>query len=1852
MGSRHDRIGSGAQPSRCGADDPYVYVHARTSPALPQPAATRRVRPRRATTAASAAVGLVRAISVTIVVAVVSTLAAPPAHAATSLVTTGCAGGSIALGSAGAGAPALSTSDCTITFGDNAAGSMLKVYQGDGMGSAMWAPPTRALDTTFGVAGRRSTTIGTNVDVAYATAVQPDGKVLVAGSTASGGLENFLVARYDVDGTLDPTFSGDGLLAVNFGGDVEAARSVLVRPDGSIWLVGYGAATTIAPLDVAVARVDAAGVLDVTFNTTGKKLFDIGAFGNADAGMAAALQADGKVVIAGRSRTNTNTDHQMLVMRMNPGGALDTTGFNAAAAVPGSIRIDFASAGTHDQATAVTVDPNGAIVVAGFAGDLAVNGINDFAVARLTGGGVLDGTFNTTGKQLVQMSSFASPAPSDDRAQAIVRTSDGGYVVAGYANRTTVDAALLKLGSGGAIATTTFGTSGRLYIDYGAGSDGARAVTELPSGQLMVVGFAATSTQARDFGLARVQANGTLDTTYGTNGLGTTSFGSAATDDAQAIGWQSDGRLVAVGTTAGTDIVLARYSSPVIPDYISGDRDFVTGTGAFGACLHTAGTGVTARAFPVAGSGNCTTAAARRTNWRAVPAAADGVATIAAAPVGTGNVLALKFGYEPTVGTPVGPVVAPVAFDVVAPSVTTPTLTTAPVVSGTLREREQLTAGQGVWGGAPTTWLYQWQRCDIAGTNCVDIVGARSSRYVATAADVGSRLRTVVTAVNDGGPTTTETAAVLIAPARPYNTYANVVDIDAPAGHWRLGEAAGPTAANASGAGPAGTYAATGVSYDQTGALSGSADGAALLNGSSGYVALGSTAALQPAAFAVEGWFRTSVGTGTQPLYRWSAQGQALELVNGRLRGFFYNATPTLFEVWSPNAYADGAWHHVALSHLDGSLGLYVDGVLVGQAAAATTVSYGAGAASIGRDTAAARYFTGTLDEVALYPAGLSSGKVAEHYSAGRTARALPTVTGTRREGQVLTAASNGSWASTVTIDGYARQWERCSASGASCIPIPGEVGSTYQLTPDDVDAAVRVAVTATNAAGSTTSHSIPTGVVLPLPPVNTVDPSVPGTPREGTVVTGARGTWTSANAITYAYQWQRCAVGGGGCVAIPGATSQAYTPDVDDIDGTLRVAVTATNSGGSTSETSAASAVVLAAPPVNVTLPGITGIAMDTEAVTAANGAARWTSSRPITYTYEWRRCDDDGLNCQVISAAGASNTSYLLGMPEVDYTLRLRVVATNSGGSTPILSLPEMVLPLVPVGTIVPWAHPEAATLPDGSSAIPAGWRVARGQVMARPTFDDLWAVTGATYGNAGDVDPNTFQLPDMRDRFAFGASGGHPLGELFGAQSHTHGFSAPNHSHNVTVGGHSHTADYTHDHRYSGPASNQTITALNPIVRAMLPNNYFSNPFTVNNIALGLYPADTRTTAGAPIQGSLDAAGMPPFSSLTYIVKVSSRGDRSPCDAVWGFGMAPGAGGARSSNGVSTTSCFTGAAAPTVDLRGRFPIGAGTSFPYGNIGGALSRVHNVNFTAQRHAITVIPSHDHTVGSPGGHDHLLPTRSIAACGGGCPLVNTGNQWDQPDSNYWQTSDAYTSLTNPGPGNAAVEPAQTVNTTADKPIDVPSDTEIWAPYQAINYGQFDTAAYDVPTGTIAPFAGPVAPPGWTLADGRYVGCSGTYAGLCAAIGTQFDQTGDADASKFRLPDPVNRYALMADGTRPLGSIGGSLNHTHTFDAGAHSHQVSFADHRMNVTFANHRHTVTRGSVVELNECVPNECGSRIAAGVASFLTDSDGGATVSSSASGARVDLVSTTADQAPITSGNNNELPPAVATGYIIRL
>jgi len=294
-----------------------------------------------------------------------------------------------------------------------------------------------------------------------------------------------------------------------------------------------------------------------------------------------------------------------------------------------------------------------------------------------------------------------------------------------------------------------------------------------------------------------------------------------------------------------------------------------------------------------------------------------------------------------------------------------------------------------------------------------------------------------------------------------------------------------------------------------------------------------------------------------------------------------------------------------------------------------------------------------------------------------------PLISGITAQGKTLTASS-GSWSGTTPMS-FSFQWRRCERDGDGCSPISRATQQTYTLVEADVGHTIRVRVIARNSAGSASALSDRTQVVVGASaPVNTSLPTISGTARDGSVLTVSPGKWKGTQPIRFEYQWLRCGAGGGGCIGIPQATAKSRTLTSDDVGHTLRVRVTANNSGGLSTVISGPSPVVASrgTAPANRATPVLSGTAQQGARLSLSTGS--WTGTQPITYSYRWVRCDASVSGCRPID--GATGSTYVLARADVGHRLFGVVTARNSAGSSSASSNATPVIIGAPVSRSLP--------------------------------------------------------------------------------------------------------------------------------------------------------------------------------------------------------------------------------------------------------------------------------------------------------------------------------------------------------------------------------------------------------------------------------------------------------------------------------------------------------------------------------------------------------------------------------------
>jgi uncharacterized delta-60 repeat protein len=318
-----------------------------------------------------------------------------------------------------------------------------------------------------------------------------------------------------------------------------------------------GATLLALVLIPAAATATPEGVLDPGFGQGGKVTT---AFGSGyDTAYAIAVQRDGRLVAAGSSKNGSNYDFALA--RYSRNGALDTS-FGSGG------KVTTAIGSSHDNGNALVLQPDGKLVLAGYAS--TSSSTSSFALARYTPNGTLDPTFGSGGKVTTALGSGA-----EDGANALVLQPDGKLVAAGAVSIGSRSVfALARYNRNGSL-DTSFGQGGKVTTAFGSGWGHALALVLQPDGRLVVAG-AASDGSDYDLALLRYNANGTLDPSFGSRGLVTTEIGPGY-DSANAIALRPGGKLVVAGQSwngSRYDLLLARYSpnGTLDPSFASGGK--------------------------------------------------------------------------------------------------------------------------------------------------------------------------------------------------------------------------------------------------------------------------------------------------------------------------------------------------------------------------------------------------------------------------------------------------------------------------------------------------------------------------------------------------------------------------------------------------------------------------------------------------------------------------------------------------------------------------------------------------------------------------------------------------------------------------------------------------------------------------------------------------------------------------------------------------------------------------------------------------------------------------------------------------------------------------------------------------------------------------------------------------------------------------------------------------------------------------------------------------------------------------------------------------------------------------------
>lgn len=396
------------------------------------------------------------------------------------------------------------------------------------LNTTTYAQQDGTLDATFGTGGKVIANIGGAADRSNAMIIQPDGKILMAGTTTQGITTLFAVARFMPNGTLDNSFgtngivvtdtaSSDGLVSMNLQSDnkiiIASSKNqgfLLLRLTASGKIdsafgtngrdySGIIAASTICNAiavqsndyivaagntgcDIALVRFKPNGGKDSSFGTNGVKVYDAGGCDRANAIL---IQPGNKIVVAGGVQEGANG--HFLVARFNTNGAEDAT-FGTA----GKTTIDIRN---YNEAYSCALQPDGKIVLGGQAKFITQS---SFGITRVNENGKVDSSFATDGKTFVAFNGTNEP-------KAIALQADNKIVFAGYNNDVgDLEVAVLRFKTNGMV-DSTFGSNGRVRIQNGTLNFGKTLAIQ-PDGKIVIGGetTVASPPNATDFGLTRL----------------------------------------------------------------------------------------------------------------------------------------------------------------------------------------------------------------------------------------------------------------------------------------------------------------------------------------------------------------------------------------------------------------------------------------------------------------------------------------------------------------------------------------------------------------------------------------------------------------------------------------------------------------------------------------------------------------------------------------------------------------------------------------------------------------------------------------------------------------------------------------------------------------------------------------------------------------------------------------------------------------------------------------------------------------------------------------------------------------------------------------------------------------------------------------------------------------------------------------------------------------------------------------------------------------------------------------------------------------------------------------------------
>lgn len=384
------------------------------------------------------------------------------------------------------------------------------------------------LDATFATSGVFKTE--DNKDV-YATDLQSDGKIVLAGSRYDANGTDVGVFRHNSDGSVDNSFGTSGAVIIDFFGKQDIAKGVKVLADGKI-IVG-AIVTEGSTKKYALVKLNADGSIDNSFGTAGKVVTNIP---NATSlGLTTmTISATGKIILGGTADGFSSAALAVYTSTGDLDLAFDTDGI-----IQPSSMVEIQS---------IKVQTDEKIIIGG-------NGSNFATIVRLNTNGSPDNSFGTNGK-------FSNSTMTIGGANTYIDLATDGKIIAVFGSFATPEINMIRLTSIGTL-DNEFGAGGRTTFNARNGNEYPTAIKLQANGKLLVTGSDGGSA---DIFITRVNLDGTLDNTFGTNGSTITSVREGGEDNAKTISVQTDGKIIIAGNQCGgmCTYILLRYNANAV----------------------------------------------------------------------------------------------------------------------------------------------------------------------------------------------------------------------------------------------------------------------------------------------------------------------------------------------------------------------------------------------------------------------------------------------------------------------------------------------------------------------------------------------------------------------------------------------------------------------------------------------------------------------------------------------------------------------------------------------------------------------------------------------------------------------------------------------------------------------------------------------------------------------------------------------------------------------------------------------------------------------------------------------------------------------------------------------------------------------------------------------------------------------------------------------------------------------------------------------------------------------------------------------------------------------------------------